>query len=112
MHNRLVAFCLVLLPSWSLADAPQAPSPMQSFAGAVTRIAAIVQPVDNETARVFVTSMKVLKAEGLPKELVGAEVDLAFQSPDHLWMSAAWKGHKALVGRDEQELWVHVPEKH
>ncbi len=106
-----VLVAALLLPQISAAQQAETNSPTQVFAGALARVAAIFQPPTNEPAQTFTTTVKILKADGLPGELAGRELDLAIQAPDHLRLSAAWKRQTYIVGRDGEDLWVHVPGK-
>ncbi len=107
------AFALgLLLPGWLAAQTPDTNAPPRLLAGVLTRISALVQPPVGDPPRTFTTRLKVLKADGLPRELVGREFKLAFQAPEHLQLSGSWEDQEAVVGRDGQEVWVHVPGKH
>jgi hypothetical protein len=55
--------------------------------------------------------LKILNAEGLPQAFAGREVDIAFQAPGYLRLSAKWEGQDFIVGRDQQELWIDEPAK-
>jgi len=101
----------LLLPQIATAQQVPTNSPTEVFAKALTRLAAIVQPPPNEPARTFSTTVRIVKAGGLPKELAGREFELAIQAPDHLRLAAEWEEQRYIVGRDGQELWVHVPGK-
>lgn len=81
------------------------------FGGALERVARIVEPSTNQPPRTFTTTLKILKADGLPKEAVGHEIRLAFQGPDHVRLSAQWANQDLVVCRDAQEVWVDVPGK-
>ncbi len=106
-----VLVAVLLLPRIAAGQQAQTNSPTEVFAGALARLAAIFQPPTNEPARTFSTTVKIVKAGGLPKELAGREVDLAIQAPDHLRLSAEWDQQTYIVGRDGEDLWVHVPGK-
>src|ERR1039458_99301 len=71
----LIAAAL-LLPPVSSAQEVQNNSPSQLFARALTQLVAIVQPPTNQAPRTFTTTVKVIKADGLPKEVEGREFDL------------------------------------
>ncbi|HYG34064.1 MAG TPA: C45 family autoproteolytic acyltransferase/hydrolase, partial [Clostridia bacterium] len=101
----------LLLPRLVSAQASDTNTPARLLAGALARLTSIIEPATNEPARTFTGSLKILKAEGLPKELVGREFRLAFQAPDLLQVSAAWDAQNFLIGRDQQEIWIHVPAK-
>src|SRR5215471_4224540 len=110
MQRFLLLFTFVL-PGLCLARPTETNAPARLFADALVRVVRLVEPTNSESPRTLVTSLKVVKADGLPKELVGQSFDLAFQAPDHLRLSAQWQGQKFIVGRDQQEVWVHEPDK-
>jgi outer membrane lipoprotein-sorting protein len=83
----------------------------QLLGGAVERVARIVEPLTNQPPRTFTATFRILKADGLPKELVGREVGLAFQAPDHLRISGQWENQRLVACRDGQEVWVDEPGK-
>jgi outer membrane lipoprotein-sorting protein len=103
----------VTLALTGLARAQETPTNTapQVFAKALTQIAAIIQPATNGVPRTLATTLRVLKAEGLSKAIAGREVELAFQAPDRVMLSAKWDGREYRVARDGQEVWVHVPAK-
>ena len=101
----------LVLTSHSFAQTPQTNSPMRLFGAAIMRLTRIIEPHTNEPPRTFTVTLQVLKAEGLPKELIGQKVDVAFQAPDHLRLSAHYEGEQFTVARDGQELWIHEPGK-
>jgi hypothetical protein len=106
----LVAAAL-LLPLISSAQETQTNSPSQLLTQALTRLVAIVEPPSNQAPRTFTTTVKVIKADGLPKEVEGREFDLAFQAPDHLRIGVKWDRQSYVACRDGQELWVYAPAK-
>ena len=101
----------LLLPRVSAAEEAKTNSPAQLLAQALTRLVAIIEPSADLPPRTFTTTVKVLKANGLPKEVEGRGLELAFQAPDHLRVSADWDRQSYVVGRDRQELWVYAPQK-
>jgi hypothetical protein len=102
---------ILLVPGFCPAQPSETNTPARLFTDVLTRVVRLVEPTNNDSPRTLVTTLKVLKAEGLPKELVGQSFDLAFQAPDHLRLSAQWQGQKFIVCRDQQEVWVHEPGK-
>jgi|GEM_PF-201298 len=99
----------LLLPLISSAQETQTNSPTHYLLQAVNRLAAILEPPASQAPRTFTTTLKVTKADGLPNEIVGREMDLAFQAPDHLRISATWERQNFVVCRDGQQLWVYSP---
>jgi outer membrane lipoprotein-sorting protein len=106
----LIAAALVL-PLISSAQETQTNSPAQLFARALTRLVAIIEPPANQATRTFTTTLKVNKADGLPKEIEGRELDLAYQGPDRLRIGANWDRQSYVVCRNVQEVWVYAPGK-
>lgn len=107
----LMAACLCS-PSVSWAQEPQTNAAPQLFTRALARFVTIFQPPPNQAPRTFTTTLKVVKADGLPKSVEGRELDLALQPPNRLRLSASWDQQDYKVGRDDQELWVYTPAKH
>ncbi|MEI7935739.1 MAG: C45 family autoproteolytic acyltransferase/hydrolase [Verrucomicrobiota bacterium] len=112
--SRLAAGFLaisLLLPRISLAQDTSTNSPATFLVQAVNQLVAILEPPSDKPARTFTTTIKVVKAEGLPKEAAGREVELAFQAPEHLRVAAQVEGYNLVVCRDGQELWAYAPAK-
>ena len=112
--SRLAAGFLavsLLLPRISLAQDTSTNSPATFLVQAVNQLVAILEPPSDKPARTFTTTLKVVKAEGLPKEAAGREVELAFQAPEHLRIAAQVEGYNIVACRDGQELWVYAPAK-
>jgi hypothetical protein len=109
---------VVALVGWVMgwgarAEEPVAPPPTPSkiVNAALQRVANLVEPPAGEAAKTFTATLRITKAEGLPKEVTGATVELAVQAPDHVGFVATVKGQTYAGCRDGQELWAHVPEK-
>jgi outer membrane lipoprotein-sorting protein len=101
----------LLLPRLSSAQETDTNSPATFLVQAVNRLVAILEPPADKAPQTFTTTLKVVKAEGLPKEAAGREVELAFQAPEHLRVGATYERQKFVVCRDGQELWVYAPTK-
>jgi outer membrane lipoprotein-sorting protein len=99
------------MPHVSWAQETQTNSPAQLFVQTLTRLVAIIQPPTNQPPRTFTTTVKVIKADGLPKEIEGRELEVAFQAPDRLRISAKWDRQSYVACRDGQELWIYAPAK-
>jgi outer membrane lipoprotein-sorting protein len=106
----LVAASL-LLPVISSAQDTSTNSPATYLVQAVNQLVAILEPPADKPARTFSTTLKVVKAEGLPAEAAGREVELAFQAPEHLRIAAKVEDYNLVVCRDGQELWAYAPNK-
>jgi outer membrane lipoprotein-sorting protein len=111
---RVVA-CLIaaalLLPRLSSAQETDTNSPATLLVQAVNRLVSIFEPPADKPAQTFTTTVKVVKADGLPKEAAGREVELAFQAPEHLRIGASYEEQRFVVCRDGQEVWVYAPAK-
>src|SRR5689334_5602732 len=59
--------------------APPRPTPSKIVNGALQRIATLVEPPAGEPARTFTATLRITKAEGLPREATGASVEVAVQ---------------------------------
>jgi outer membrane lipoprotein-sorting protein len=109
--SSLPLILALLLPGLCPAQTAETNSSARLFAGALNRLVRIVEPTTNDTPRTFATTLKIVKADGLPKELVGQAFDLAYQAPDRLRLSVQYDGQRLIVCRDQQEVWVQEPAK-
>jgi len=113
--KRVHLACSLLLAWLFLPGAPaqtgEPPAPVKQLAGALAQLARIFEAPTNAAPQTFTTTLRILKAEGLPKDLVGREIGLALEAPDRLRISAPWEGREFILGRDRQELWIAVPAK-
>ena len=112
MHRLLVVglACAGLWGDSVRADLPPEATPQQVFAIALSNLISIVEPGANATPGVLKANVKVLRASGLPAA-VGAEGRLALQAPDKATLSTQWEGKSYAVGRDGQEVWIHVADQ-
>lgn len=86
-------------------------APAEVFQAALARVSTILQPPADTAPQCFTTTVKILKAGGLPKKLELQELDIACQAPDRLKVSATGEHGSFGFGRNGQQLWVYVPEK-
>jgi hypothetical protein len=93
------------------ADEATTRTPAELFAATLQKVAGMVEPAAGAEPRMFSTRLDIVKADGLPKEVVGNGASLAFQAPDRLVVSAEYKGKTYSAGRDREQIWVHVPDK-
>ncbi|HSU69484.1 MAG TPA: C45 family autoproteolytic acyltransferase/hydrolase, partial [Tepidisphaeraceae bacterium] len=105
----LLASVVSLLAFASVAPAQEAPTPRQIFAQAIAKWANVLEGTNGSSSKTFTAQFKLVKSEGLVKEVSGLEGDVAFQAPDHLRLSGTASGFNVTVGRDGQMLWVHEP---
>jgi outer membrane lipoprotein-sorting protein len=87
-------------------------SPAEIFAAAFQKVVAILEPAAGAPAQTLSTRLRVVKAEGLPKELAEQSAELAFQAPDRVQFAARVQSRQLRVGRNQQQLWIHAPDKH
>ena len=99
----------LLLPCISSAQEAKTNSPTHYFVQAVNRLTAVLEPPASQAPRTFTTTLKVTKADGLPAQVLGREMDIAFQAPDHIRISANWDKQSFVLCRDGQQLWVYSP---
>ena len=115
--SAVVALCLVVGSGGVRGEERQQlervpPEPGKVVNAALKRVAALVEPAaDGEAAKTFTATLRVTKAEGLPKEVAGAAVEVAVQAPDRVGFVAHVNGETFAGCRDGQEIWAHVPEK-
>lgn len=101
----------LLLGLASLAPAATTNTPAQLFTRAVKQVVALVEPPAATEARTFTATLKLVKNVGVPSEIAFREAELALQSPDHLRLAVSGESSTATMGRDGQEVWVHLPAK-
>ena len=111
--SRLFASALLLFTPAFLVGAEdgQTRTPSELFKAALQKTASLIEPSQGSEPQTFSTRFDIVKAEGLPKELSGRSASLALQAPDRLLVSAEYKGKTYAAGRDQQEVWFHVPDK-
>ncbi len=109
---RLLLAALWLLGALGLrAQEIQKPTPVQLFGQALFKLAALVEPAPGAPAQTLASTLKISRADGLPKDLLGREVDFAWQAPDHLRLAADIGGERFAAGRNGESLWVYTPGK-
>lgn len=115
--NALLKSAFVLFSTYFaaliLASAQQTEtrSPAEILAGAMQKIVSIVEPADGAKPMTFGARVEIVRANGLPKEVVGPSGRLAFQAPDRASLAVTYKNETYSVGRDGQEIWAHVAGK-
>ncbi|WP_170157582.1 C45 family autoproteolytic acyltransferase/hydolase [Roseimicrobium gellanilyticum] len=114
IHTQALFFLLALVlctPAMRVQAqaAPTAPPP--TLAAAVQHVLSVVSPEAGAEARTFSTTLKVVKAEGLPKELVGKEARIAYQAPDRFFLEVEVKGDTLSAGSDGVKLWMRSAKK-
>ena len=104
------------LPAYAEAPAAQeqakAPPAIQILTGAVNKWADLVEPSEDQSPQTLTTTIKVVRGEGLPREVRDLTANLSLRAPDRLRLSATIGGDAYTIGRAGQNLWVHMPSKH
>lgn len=111
MKLRAVFFCLVAIacmPSSARADALAA---QKTLLSGVSQIMTVLAPAPDSAPRTFSTTLRIVRAGGLPKEMLGREADVAFQAPDKLRIIAKVGDETYSAGRNGGRLWMHVAGK-
>jgi isopenicillin-N N-acyltransferase-like protein len=85
--------------------------PARVVMASIAAVANLIEPAPNVPPQTLTTRVKVIKAEGLPKELAGRTVNLAFQAPDRVVLSTDIDKQSFTVARNGQELWIEAPKK-
>ncbi|HEY5912894.1 MAG TPA: C45 family peptidase [Verrucomicrobiae bacterium] len=104
-------FAASLTAAFAAAPADPSNETMRVFSGALARLVNIIMAPTNQPPRTFTTTLKLTKGGGLSKELLGQQLTVAFQAPDHLRLASQWSGNSYVIGRSGQQLWVHIPAK-
>jgi isopenicillin-N N-acyltransferase-like protein len=113
-HSAMKRLLFVPLISWLATVHLLAADPIPAdelFRKSFERIAAIFSPESAEALELR-TTLEVVRAEGIPKELHHARVDLAIAAPDRLRIGTIVDKERIEFGRNGQELWVSRPGKH
>ena len=76
------------------AEPQPATQPAAVVNAAIDRVAGLLRVPESGAAPVFSATVKVTRAEGLPKELNDASVELAVQAPGHLFLNASVRGNQ------------------
>jgi dienelactone hydrolase len=105
----VVAIAAALVPQSGLSRESQTNSPAYYYIQAVSLLAGIVAPPSNSFPHTFCTTFRISRSDGLPKELAGREIELAYQAPDHLRVRGTWNQQELIIGRSAHQLWFHAP---
>lgn len=110
--NGLLALLLLLAarPA-TCAEETSAQTPADIFAAALQKVVDVVEPAKDAEPQTFSARIELTKAEGLPKEVAGRSLDLAYQAPDRLLASVKVGDRTYSAGRNGQQLWGYVPHK-
>src|SRR5437660_11358905 len=76
----------------------------QVLSDALAKWADVIEPSEGQPVRSFSATIKVVKAEGLPRELAGLSADVAYQAPDRLRVAASASHADCTFARDGRDL--------
>ena len=103
-------FALLVLPVAAQDSAPTN-APAELLRSALGKVFDIIQPADDAPAQTFSAELKVARGAGLPREVLGRSLRLAYQAPERLAVTAEVDGETYALGRDGQQLWAHIAGK-
>lgn len=83
----------------------------RSAAAAVASLHHLIAPASASQARMLAGTVTFERVEGLPDVLEGRSAQVAYRFPDRLVVSAEVDGNDYAIGRNGQEVWMHVPHK-
>ncbi|MCX8155347.1 MAG: C45 family autoproteolytic acyltransferase/hydrolase [Verrucomicrobiae bacterium] len=86
-------------------------SPAILLGNALAKVAALLEPSPNTPAETWSAQIKLVRAQGIPKELAEAKLNLAIQSPNRARVEVQANGHTYALGRQGQELWIYAGAK-
>ena len=88
-------------------DSP--PTAREILSRAIFTWANLIDNADGAVPRTLSANIILAKSDGLPTEAAGMKIDMAFQAPDRLHISASTPDNAISAGRNGQILWVHEP---
>ncbi|MDZ4286590.1 MAG: C45 family peptidase [Prosthecobacter sp.] len=80
----------------------------EALKGALTQVTAILEA---NQAKAFTATVEVLRAEGLPKELREARLEVCVALPDRLRLTTRIDGGTVVIGRNGDEIWAWREDK-
>lgn len=115
-HRLLLSLILCLslqTPSISWAAETSLPaSPQELLSAGLRQLTDLLEPsASGEAARTFTANWTLTRSIGLPKDAAELSGTVAIQAPDRIQCTLQAGKRRFAVGRNQQELWVHVPEK-
>jgi len=111
VRQAIVLLAIAVLPSLVYAQPPST-QPSQVLSSLITRTLAMIEPAENAPPKTLSTHIIITKADGLPPDLLNSSLDLAYQAPDHLRLTATYRGQSYSVCRNAQQLWAYLPSRH
>jgi hypothetical protein len=100
-------FAILLIPLLVHAE----PSAREVLSSTTATILNLIEPADGQAPQTFTTTLRITKADNLPKDLLGASLEITLQAPDHVILAGHLKNETYTLGRNGQELWIYHPDK-
>ena len=110
-HLLLVALVLFRAGFATGAEALPRKTPEEILSAAVMRTAAVIEPREGAVPQTLTTRVKIVRGEGIPRDLIGRELELVWQAPDRLRLTTEVDGQRYALGRDGQEVWAQAAAK-
>ncbi len=107
----LIIAALLLAAPISRAQETPKPTSVALFGEALQKLAALIEPAPGTPGQTVASTLKISRADGLPADLLGRELDFAWQAPNRLRLTADINGERYSAGRDGESLWIHAPGK-
>lgn len=104
--------CLFFIRGATAAPATQPSAAQRQFTAMVGRIAEIIEPPTNAKPQTISMRLVLTDATGLPKELAGREMEIAYQAPDRLRVAIEINGSRYIAGRNGNEMWAYDAGRH
>jgi len=95
--------------TWVHAQEPTARSAQEWLGSVVGKLIGMIEPGARDLPQTVSATVRILEAEGFGNGLAGQTMDVAFQAPDRLRVSARVQGRELHAGRFGQELWIYAP---
>ncbi len=107
----LAFVCLLVAVPRPLEAQETKPDTLRALTGAVSSLYELVQPATGERGRAISLELAVREAKGVPKELLGSALSVHLQAPDRLKVTMQLDGTGVTIGRNGEQIWIHVPQK-
>lgn len=86
-------------------------SPAIILGNTLARVASLLEPAPGAATETLSAQLKLVRAQGVPKELAQAQATVALQAPDRLRVEARMGERTYSLGRHGQQLWIYASAK-
>lgn len=100
---------VALVPAWG--QAPNTNAPAVILGNALARVASFLDAAPGTTTQTLSAQVRLVRAQGVPKDLAEARAKVAFQAPDRARVEAQMGERTYALGRHGQELWIYAGAK-